>query len=99
VCILQSNEAPKGRMTPNDPDRGDQCRSPPIERQSTSLRSLPISLLTTRSMHQDLRRFLVWGALNLGYPELARVEAAPPTAELEPLREGMVQQVRRGAYF
>ena len=50
-------------------------------------------------MHQDLRRFLVWGALNLGYPELARVEAAPPTAELEPLREGMVQQVRRGVYF
>ena len=44
----------------------------------------------------DLRRFLVWGASHLGYPELASVEAAPPTAELEPLRGGRVQQVRKG---
>ena len=42
---------------------------------------------------QDLRRFLVWGASHLGYAELAAVEAAPPTAELEPLRGGQVQQV------
>jgi NAD+ synthase (glutamine-hydrolysing) len=39
----------------------------------------------------DLRRFLRWGALELGYPSLAEVEAAPPTAELEPLRDGHVQ--------
>lgn len=34
----------------------------------------------------DLRRFLKWAAVNLGYSHLAEVEAAPPTAELEPLR-------------
>lgn len=34
----------------------------------------------------DLRRFLKWGAVHLGYSELAGVEAAPPTAELEPIR-------------
>ncbi|GBF95639.1 glutamine-dependent NAD(+) synthetase [Raphidocelis subcapitata] len=40
----------------------------------------------------DLRRFLRWGAEHLGYPSLARVEAAPPTAELEPIREGVAPQ-------
>ncbi|KAL4439201.1 hypothetical protein ABPG77_004103 [Micractinium sp. CCAP 211/92] len=40
----------------------------------------------------DLRRFLKWGATHLGYPALAEVEAAPPTAELEPLRDGAVEQ-------
>ncbi|KAI3428464.1 hypothetical protein D9Q98_007289 [Chlorella vulgaris] len=40
----------------------------------------------------DLRRFLQWGALHLGYPALAEVEAAPPTAELEPLKDGAVEQ-------
>ncbi|CAG9462919.1 unnamed protein product [Pedinophyceae sp. YPF-701] len=40
----------------------------------------------------DLRAFLRWGAEHLGYPALARVEAAPPTAELEPLREGTPPQ-------
>ena len=39
----------------------------------------------------DLRRFLIWGAQNLGYPSLAEVEAAPPTAELEPRRDGHEQ--------
>jgi NAD+ synthase (glutamine-hydrolysing) len=34
----------------------------------------------------DLRRFLRWAAAHLGYSQLAEVEAAPPTAELEPLR-------------
>jgi len=34
----------------------------------------------------DLRRFLQWGAVHLGYGALAEVEAAPPTAELEPIR-------------
>jgi NAD+ synthase (glutamine-hydrolysing) len=34
----------------------------------------------------DLRRFLVWGAEHLGYSALGEVEAAPPTAELEPIR-------------
>jgi NH3-dependent NAD+ synthetase len=37
---------------------------------------------------QDLRSFLKWGAVHLGLPSLASVEAAPPTAELEPLIEG-----------
>lgn len=41
----------------------------------------------------DLRRFLRWGAVHLGYQELAGVEEAPPTAELEPLREGVKPQV------
>jgi NAD+ synthase (glutamine-hydrolysing) len=36
----------------------------------------------------DLRHFLRWGAANLGFPSLAAVEAAPPTAELEPLAPG-----------
>jgi NAD+ synthase (glutamine-hydrolysing) len=35
----------------------------------------------------DLRRFLQWAAEpdTLGYPTLARIELAPPTAELEPI--------------
>uniref|UniRef100_A0A7I4BDN0 Glutamine-dependent NAD(+) synthetase n=3 Tax=Physcomitrium patens TaxID=3218 RepID=A0A7I4BDN0_PHYPA len=33
----------------------------------------------------DIRAFLRWGALNLGYGTLAEVEGAPPTAELEPI--------------
>lgn len=40
----------------------------------------------------DLRRFLTWGATNLGYPSLAEVEKAAPTAELEPIREGTAPQ-------
>ncbi|KAL2940140.1 Glutamine-dependent NAD(+) synthetase [Bienertia sinuspersici] len=32
----------------------------------------------------DLRTFLRWAAVHLGYSSLAEVEAAPPTAELEP---------------
>ncbi|KAI8470126.1 MAG: glutamine-dependent NAD(+) synthetase with GAT domain-containing protein [Monoraphidium minutum] len=40
----------------------------------------------------DLKRFLVWGSTHLGYPALAAVEAAPPTAELEPIREGVAPQ-------
>ena len=39
----------------------------------------------------DLRSFLRWGAMNLGYPTLAEVEKAPPTAELEPIRDDYVQ--------
>jgi NH3-dependent NAD+ synthetase len=38
----------------------------------------------------DLRLFLKWGAVHLGYPSLADVEAAPPTAELEPIVEGSI---------
>ena len=42
---------------------------------------------------QDLRSFLKWASVELGYPSLADIEAAPPTAELEPLDEsGGVQQ-------
>ena len=40
----------------------------------------------------DLKRFLHWGAEHLGCPELANVVAAPPTAELEPIREGSAAQ-------
>ena len=36
----------------------------------------------------DLRRFLGWAAGGLGYPSLAEIERAPPTAELEPTRKG-----------
>ncbi|ONM20462.1 Glutamine-dependent NAD(+) synthetase [Zea mays] len=35
---------------------------------------------------QDLRAFLRWAAIHLKYSSLAEVEAAPPTAELEPIR-------------
>jgi NAD+ synthase (glutamine-hydrolysing) len=37
----------------------------------------------------DLRAFLKWGAVHLGYASLADVEAAPPTAELEPIIAGV----------
>jgi len=40
----------------------------------------------------DLKRFLLWGATNLGYPSLKDVVEATPTAELEPLREGQAPQ-------
>ncbi|KAK9857601.1 hypothetical protein WJX84_007195 [Apatococcus fuscideae] len=40
----------------------------------------------------DLKRFLHWGAEHLGYGELAGVVEAPPTAELEPIREGQEVQ-------
>lgn len=40
----------------------------------------------------DLKRFLLWAADNLGYRSLAGIAHAPPTAELEPLREGQVEQ-------
>eukprot|EP00268_Persea_americana_P054762 TRINITY_DN6309_c0_g1_i1.p1 TRINITY_DN6309_c0_g1~~TRINITY_DN6309_c0_g1_i1.p1 ORF type:complete len:734 (+),score=147.33 TRINITY_DN6309_c0_g1_i1:183-2384(+) len=40
---------------------------------------------------QDLRAFLRWAAVNLGYSSLADVEAAPPTAELEPIRSDYSQ--------
>jgi len=39
----------------------------------------------------DLKKFLVWGATHLGYPTLAEVEQAPPTAELEPITKEYVQ--------
>ena len=42
---------------------------------------------------QDIRMFLKWAAEHLKYPELAEVEAAPPSAELEPLREGEKPQI------
>lgn len=41
----------------------------------------------------DLRTFLKWAAIHLGYPSLAEVEAAPPTAELEPIRSDYSQVV------
>ncbi|KAF5181473.1 Glutamine-dependent NAD(+) synthetase, partial [Thalictrum thalictroides] len=40
---------------------------------------------------QDLRSFLKWAAIHLGYSSLAEIEAAPPTAELEPIRSNYSQ--------
>lgn len=40
---------------------------------------------------QDLRRFLKWAAIDLGFSSLAEIEAAPPTAELEPIRSDYSQ--------
>ncbi|KAH7840969.1 hypothetical protein Vadar_023985 [Vaccinium darrowii] len=40
---------------------------------------------------QDIRRFLRWAATHLGYASLAEIEAAPPTAELEPIRSNYSQ--------
>ncbi|XP_073305879.1 glutamine-dependent NAD(+) synthetase [Primulina huaijiensis] len=40
---------------------------------------------------QDLRTFLKWAAVHLGYSSLAEIEAAPPTAELEPIRSDYSQ--------
>ena len=37
----------------------------------------------------DLRAFLKWASVHLGYSSLSDVEAAPPTAELEPFVEGV----------
>lgn len=39
----------------------------------------------------DLRSFLKWAAVHLNYPSLAEIEAAPPTAELEPIRSNYNQ--------
>lgn len=41
---------------------------------------------------QDLKRFLEWAGEHLGYPSLRYVNQAAPTAELEPLREGVAPQ-------
>ncbi|XP_030504428.2 glutamine-dependent NAD(+) synthetase [Cannabis sativa] len=40
---------------------------------------------------QDLRAFLRWAAVHLGFSSLADIEAAPPTAELEPIRSDYTQ--------
>ncbi|GAB5360407.1 hypothetical protein AAMO2058_000625300 [Amorphochlora amoebiformis] len=39
----------------------------------------------------DLKMFLLWASKSLGYPSLASVVSATPTAELEPITEGYVQ--------
>ncbi|CAN4127170.1 unnamed protein product [Withania somnifera] len=39
----------------------------------------------------DLRTFLKWAAVHLGYSSLTDIEAAPPTAELEPIRSNYSQ--------
>lgn len=41
----------------------------------------------------DLKRFLQWGAEHLGYGTLKEIEGAAPTAELEPIREGVAPQL------
>lgn len=45
----------------------------------------------------DLRAFLQWGAVHLGYASLQEVEAAPPTAELEPIVPGVVHPSAHGS--
>lgn len=40
----------------------------------------------------DLRRFLRWAAAEKGYPILANIADAPPTAELEPITESYTQE-------
>ncbi len=40
----------------------------------------------------DLRRFLLWAAEHKGYPTLAEIVAAPPTAELEPITDSYAQK-------
>mmetsp|Transcript_39470 Transcript_39470/g.97086 ORF Transcript_39470/g.97086 Transcript_39470/m.97086 type:complete len:719 (+) Transcript_39470:93-2249(+) len=40
---------------------------------------------------EDLKRFMGWAAEHLGYPEMANVLKAPPTAELEPITEDYTQ--------
>ena len=40
---------------------------------------------------QDLRRFLKWAAVDLGFSSLKEIESAPPTAELEPIRSDYSQ--------
>ena len=47
----------------------------------------------------DLRRFLAWAAEHLALPELAAINAAPPSAELEPLRPGVPAQARPSLEF
>ncbi|KAL2940147.1 Glutamine-dependent NAD(+) synthetase [Bienertia sinuspersici] len=49
----------------------------------------------------DLRAFLRWAAVHLGYSSLAAVEAAPPTGELEPARCDCTQDLcfRWGSKF
>lgn len=42
---------------------------------------------------QDLRAFLRWAAIHLGYPSLKDIEEAPPTAELEPQRSNYSQVI------
>ncbi|CAN1254594.1 Glutamine-dependent NAD(+) synthetase [Linum perenne] len=42
---------------------------------------------------QDLRSFLRWAATDLGYSSLTEIEAAPPTAELEPIRSDYSQNL------
>ncbi|KAF4724890.1 Glutamine-dependent NAD(+) synthetase, partial [Perkinsus olseni] len=41
----------------------------------------------------DLKSFLVWASTNLGYPALAEIVQAPPTAELRPTVEGEPAQL------
>ncbi|KAL6566191.1 hypothetical protein OROGR_001806 [Orobanche gracilis] len=52
--------------------------------------SADINPIGSISKH-DLRRFLKWAAINLGYSSLAEIENAPPTAELEPARSDYSQ--------
>lgn len=62
---------------------------PPLQYDCSSADINPIGSVSK----QDLRAFLRWAAIHLGYPSLAEVEAAPPTAELEPIRSDYTQVV------
>ena len=78
-------------LTPRGPEIQGSCAS-----CSLSLACMPRTQQQIRCAggvsKGDLKRFLHWGAGHLGYPELANVVAAPPTAELEPIREGSAAQ-------
>jgi NAD+ synthase (glutamine-hydrolysing) len=39
----------------------------------------------------DLKRFLHWASVHIGYSELSEIVSAPPTAELEPITENYTQ--------
>lgn len=58
------------------------CNMSPLQYDCSSADINPIGSISK----QDLRSFLRWAANHLGYSSLAEVEAAPPTAELEPIR-------------
>lgn len=64
---------------------GDNCLSLQYDCSSADIN--PIGSISK----MDLRTFLKWAAIHLGYSSLAEIEAAPPTAELEPIRANYSQ--------
>ncbi|THG02821.1 hypothetical protein TEA_014142 [Camellia sinensis var. sinensis] len=52
---------------------------------------IPADITIGSISEHDLRTFLRWAATHLGYASLAEIEAAPPTAELEPIQSNYSQ--------